>query len=183
MSRVDPIVICEHDPRWKTEFAEIAARLRDGLGDAARRIDHIGSTSIPGLAAKPVIDVQVSVVSLEPMDTYLPSMESLGYRWRKDNPETTKRYFRESPGGRRTHIHVRKAGSWHEQGALLFRDYLRLHPTDRDLYESTKRSLAVTFREDREAYTEAKATVVWEILRRADRWAGTIGWEPGPTDA
>jgi GrpB-like predicted nucleotidyltransferase (UPF0157 family) len=85
---------------------------------------------VPGLDAKPVIDIQISVASFEPLDDYRLPMEELGYVYRGDNPERTKRYFRESPGQRRTHIHVRRLGSWSEQFALLFRDYLRANPED-----------------------------------------------------
>jgi GrpB-like predicted nucleotidyltransferase (UPF0157 family) len=152
------------------------------LEDFALRIDHIGSTSVHGLAAKPIIDVQLSVPALEPMTPYLQPIQSLGYVWRHDNPERTKRYFREAPGTRRTHIHVRLAGSWHEQYALLFRDYIRLHRDDRIRYESVKRELVRQFRYERRRYTDAKAPIFWEIMQRADGWAADTGWEPGGTD-
>ena len=105
-----------------------AARLRAALGGAALRIDHIGSTAVPGLAAKPVLDVQISVAAFEPLAAFRAPLEGLGYVYRAANPERTKRYFREPPGGRRTHLHVRLRGHWSEQFALLFRDYLRAHP-------------------------------------------------------
>lgn len=117
------VLIDDYDPVWVGKFQGVGSSLRKALGDVAHRIDHIGSTVVVGLAAKPIIDVQVSVRSLEPMKAFLPQLEALGYAWRGDNPEKTKRYFRETPGRRRTHIHVRKQGSWHEQYALLFRDY------------------------------------------------------------
>lgn len=176
-----PIEIHDYSPGWPDEFQAIATQLRQALGDIALRIDHIGSTSIPGLAAKPIIDIQISVVSLEPVAPFRLPLESLGYVWRQDNPEKTKRYFREKPGGRRTHIHVRKAGSWHEQFALLFRDYLRLHPEDQKKYENVKRELAATYRYDRQQYTRSKDAIFWEIICRADKWAATTGWEPVPS--
>lgn len=173
------VAIHDYDPAWVDEFQRIGSSFRHALGDTAHRIDHIGSTSVVGLAAKPIIDVQVSVRSLEPMDAYLPQLEALGCRWRKDNPEKTKRYFREAAGGRRTHIHVRKRGSWHEQYALLFRDYLRLHVDDQRTYEGAKRQLAARYPHDRHAYTDAKSDVFWELIRRADSWAAETGWESG----
>lgn len=145
--------------------------------------DHIGSTSVAGLAAKPVLDVQISVRTLEPMKDYLRQLGALGYVWRKDNPERTKRYFREAPGTRRTHIHVRKLGSWHEQYALLFRDYLRVQPDEQRRYEQIKRQLALGYRLDRRAYTDAKGDIFWELIRRADVWAAETGWEPRASDA
>lgn len=177
------IKIYDYDPAWRDEFQCIGSSLRDTLGDIACRVDHIGSTSVVGLAAKPVIDVQISVCSLEPMDAYLPQLESLGYVWREDNPEKTKRYFREAPGQRRTHIHVRKWGSWHEQYALLFRDYLRLHADDQRIYERVKRQLAARYSHDRHAYTDAKSDIFWKLIRRADSWAAKMGWELGVSDS
>ena len=114
------LTVLEHDPEWSARFAELGGRLRSALGAVALRIDHIGSTAVPGLAAKPIIDVQVSVASLEPVDPYRSALEECGFVWRTDNPERTKRYFRERPGDRRTHVHVRRAGSFSEQFALLF---------------------------------------------------------------
>lgn len=178
-SRVE---IHEHTTAWAREFATIGNALRKALTNTAIRIDHIGSTSIPGLAAKPIIDIQVSVQALEPMDFRAP-IESLGYVWRHDNPEKTKRYFRERPGNRRTHVHVRRAGSWHEQYALLFRDYMRVHPDACEQYEQVKRRLAAEYLTDMPSYTESKAPIFWEIIQKADRWAASTGWEPGPSDA
>jgi GrpB-like predicted nucleotidyltransferase (UPF0157 family) len=183
MNPVEPIEIHEHLPAWADEFRHVGAKLRQALGTVALRIDHIGSTSIAGLAAKPILDLQVSVVALEPVNPFLVPMEALGYVWRRDNPDKTKRYFREAPGSRRTHIHVRKAGSWHEQFALLFRDYVRLHPAEQRKYEAVKRELATKYRLQRQKYTDAKDPIFWEIMFRADRWAATTGWEPGASDA
>jgi GrpB-like predicted nucleotidyltransferase (UPF0157 family) len=138
---------------------------------------------VPGLDAKPVIDVQISVAALEPMQPYRAPLEQLGYRYRADNPDLTKRYFREAEGSARTHLHVRAAGSFAEQIALVFRDYLRTHPSDADAYGVLKRSLATLHRHDREAYTDAKEPHVWEVLRSASRWSQEVGWRPGPSDA
>ena len=154
-----------------------------GVGDIALRIDHIGSTSVPGLAAKPIIDIQISVAALEPVEPYRLPLEGLGVVFRADNTELTKRYFREPPGSRRTHIHVRRAGSWAEQFALLFRDYIRTHEEDARLYAKLKRRLAGEYGENRRGYTEAKTPFIWEVMYRADRWSQEIGWQPGPSDA
>lgn len=174
--------IADYDPAWVDEFATIGAALRTALGEMALRIDHIGSTSIVGLGAKPIVDVQVSVGTLEPM-SYREPIESLGYVWRHDNPEKTKRYFRESPGSKRTHIHVRVNGSWHQQYALLFRDYVREHDDAMREYETVKRRLAAEYRTDRVGYTDAKAPIFWKIIALADRWAAATGWAPGASDA
>jgi GrpB-like predicted nucleotidyltransferase (UPF0157 family) len=176
------IEIVAYDPAWPGRFAELGRELRGGLGNIALRIDHIGSTSVPGLAAKPIIDLQVSVASFEPLEAFRKPLERLGYVYRADNPERTKRYFREPPGRQRTHVHVRRAGSFSEQWALLFRDYLRAHRAVAAEYEAVKRRLAIRFPDDRQAYTDAKGPFLWEIIRRADEWAQAQGWLPGPSD-
>jgi GrpB-like predicted nucleotidyltransferase (UPF0157 family) len=149
----------------------------------AIRIDHIGSTSVPGLAAKPVIDIQISVARLDPVQPFCGPLQGLGFVYHSDNPERTKRFFREPPGHPRTHIHIRRAGSFSEQFPLLFRDFLRANGQAAAEYETVKRSLAERYRLDRHAYTDAKGPIVWEIIRRADDWAQQTGWEPGPSDA
>jgi GrpB-like predicted nucleotidyltransferase (UPF0157 family) len=177
------VEIVPYSIEWPEMFRALGRSLRDALGDVAIRIDHIGSTAVPGLAAKPIIDVQISVLAFEPLDAYRRPLERLGFVFRADNPELTKRYFREPPAARRTHLHVRRSGSWAEQFALLFRDYLRAHADDAERYERLKRELADKYREHRHAYTEAKVPFIWEIMGRADRWSQEVGWEPGPSDA
>ena len=172
-----------YDPAWPERFVELGRALRGGLGEVALRIDHIGSTAVPGLAAKPIIDIQVSVAAFEPLEAFRVPLERLGYVYRADNSERTKRYFREPLGRRRTHVHVRRAGSFSEQWALLFRDYLRAHPAVAADYEAEKRTLAIRFRDDRHGYTEAKGPQLWVIIRQADEWAQAQGWQPGPSDA
>lgn len=179
----DRIEVVEYDERWPQLFAETSAPLRVVLSDIAVRIDHIGSTAVPRLAAKPVIDVQISVVSLEPLDAFRGPIESLGYVYSADNPELTKRFFREPAGTRRTHVHVRGAGSFAEQFALLFRDYLRVHDLVANEYAELKQRLARELADDREGYTEAKAPFTWDVMRRADTWAQEVGWKPGASDA
>jgi GrpB-like predicted nucleotidyltransferase (UPF0157 family) len=183
LSLAEPVIIVPYDPQWPDLFAQLGRSLRGALGNTAVRIDHVGSTSVPGLAAKPIIDVQISVADFEPIDAYRLPLERLGYLFREGNPDRTKRYFRETPGERRTHIHVRRSGSWPEQFALLFRDYLRVHPAVAERYAERKRLLSVEYREDRRAYTAAKAPIIWEVMTSADLWNQETGWRPGPSDA
>jgi GrpB-like predicted nucleotidyltransferase (UPF0157 family) len=178
----DKVIVVPYDPQWSELFSQIGRVLRKALAETAQRIDHIGSTAIPGLDAKPIIDIQISVAALEPLDTYRMPLEGLGYIYRADNPERTKRYFREAPSQRQTHIHVRRAGSWAEQFALLFRDYLRTHAEEAQRYATLKYRLAEKYGEDRLGYTEAKEPFIWEIMKKADRWSQDSGWEPGATD-
>ncbi|HVB62404.1 MAG TPA: GrpB family protein [Ktedonobacteraceae bacterium] len=181
----DPVWIVPYDESWPQQFQQLAQSMRAALGPVALRIDHIGSTSIPQLAAKPVIDIQISVADFEPLNAFRVPLESLGYVFRAENPELTKRYFREPPGERRAHIHVRRAGSFSQQLALLFRDYVRAHPDVAAEYAQLKIGLARRYNrpEDREAYTDAKDPFIWQILSQADKWAQQIGWVAGPSDA
>ncbi len=179
----DPILIEPYDSAWPIRFADLARALRSELGSQAQRIDHVGSTAVPGLAGKPVIDIQISVSALDPVEAYAPGLARLGFAWRADNPDLTKRYFREAPGRPRTHIHVRRTGSWPEQLNLLFRDFLRADAAPRLAYAVAKNELARRFRDDRDAYQAAKGSTIWAILQRADAWVQDTGWEPGPSDA
>lgn len=179
----DRVVIVPYDPAWPALFRRDAARLRQALGPTALRIDHIGSTAVPDLAAKPVIDIQISVLSFDPLNAYRRPLEALGFVFRADNPDRTKRYFREAPGNRRTHIHVRVHGSWSEQFALLVRDFLRAHPDVAERYAVVKRALARQHAADRHAYTDAKGPFIWQMIHAASDWSQRTGWAPGPSDA
>jgi GrpB-like predicted nucleotidyltransferase (UPF0157 family) len=138
---------------------------------------------IPGIDAKPVIDVQVSVAQLEPVEVYRANIESLEFVWRSANPDRMKRYFREQPGQRRTHILVFLAGSWSEQFMLLFRDYMRTHPDDAQAYGDLKNQLAQQFRDNRGAYIDGKTSFVWQTMANAHYWAQEVGWESEVSDA
>ncbi len=108
--------------------------------------------------------------TLDPAGAYRVPIEGLGLVFRPDSSERTKRHFREPAGTRRTHVHVRRAGSWAEQFALLFRDYLRVHPEERVRYAEFKRGLAGQLQGERLAYTDAEGPFIGEVMSRADRW-------------
>src|SRR4051812_28739072 len=108
-------LIVDYTPAWRSEFVELGTCLRRALGEAALRIDHIGSTSVVALAAKPIVDIQISVPCLEPVGRYRAAIESCGFAWQPDNPELSKRFFREVSPRKRTHLHVRRGGSFGEQ--------------------------------------------------------------------
>jgi GrpB-like predicted nucleotidyltransferase (UPF0157 family) len=179
----DPIIIVSYDLSWPVEFRHLASAIREAIGSTAIRIDHVGSTAVPGLDAKPIIDIQLSVARLEPDTPFRIPLESMGFVFHRENPDLTKRFFREPSGAKRSHIHVRRAGSFDEQLNLLFRDYLRANTAEAKEYATTKRSLALKFRYDREGYVHAKEPEIWSLLIRAHNWAQTSGWSPGPSDA
>lgn len=113
------------------------------------------------------------------------STQRLGYIFRADNSDRTKRYFREAPGHPRVYIHVRRAGGFGEQFALLFPDYVRTHSDVASQYARLKIELAQRYSqvEDRAAYAEAKSPFIWKVIAQADQWAQQMGWIPGHSNA
>ncbi len=157
------IEIVQYDPRWRDRFLLERERIASALGPTAVRIDHIGSTAVPGLAAKPIVDIDVSVVDVEDEATYLPALERAGYRLRVR--ERDHRMFR-TPA-RDVHVHLCGAGSDWERRQLRFRDRLRSSAEDRALYERVKRRLAARDWPTMNHYADAKSQVIEEILARA----------------
>jgi GrpB-like predicted nucleotidyltransferase (UPF0157 family) len=189
------IVITPYQDRWPREFHEAGTALRAVLGDLALRIDHIGSTSVPSLAAKDYIDVQVTVADLVKADTVAEALGAAGYRisvHTEDHrpPGDThpaehwrKRLCREPEGVRRTHIHIRAAGHANQRYALLFRDFLRVSPLAAGGYERAKLALSRLHPNDIEAYLDVKDPICDVIIAGAEVWAAATGWTPGPSDA
>lgn len=174
------IVIHDYDARWPGEFDLLAASLRAVLGDLALAVDHIGSTSVPDLAAKDVIDVQVTVAELS--DAVRDALVAAGFAHRGDitgdhvplpsapSADWAKLYFQQKSGARRAHIHVRVAGAPNQRYALLFRDYLRAHPASAHAYATLKRELASRFRDDADAYYDVKDPACDRIWEAAKEW-------------
>ncbi len=130
---------------------------------------------MPGLAAKPIIDIQVSVPDTEDEATYVPAVERAGARLRARDPG--HRYFRPpADRPREVHVHVCESGSEWERNHLLFRDYLRAHPAARDAYAELKRELSQSYPDDRLAYTDAKAAFILDALDAAETWSKGVGW-------
>jgi len=171
---LDPVVIVGYSPEWPEVFAAWQERVRAALGVVALRVDHIGSTAVPGLAAKPVVDVQVSVVDIADEPSYLPAVEALGLPLRVREPG--HRYFRAPRGRRVVQVHVCEAGSAWERDHLLFRDFLRAHREVAARYGDLKRELAARHRHDRLGYTEGKSAFIVAVLADAEPWAERTGW-------
>jgi len=172
------IVICEYDANWPVLFEEEARRLRAAFGSCALRIEHVGSTSVPGLAAKSVIDIQVSVASLAPHGRYADAMVSLGYRHVALGAfDLVYPFFHkpaEWPGTH--HLHLCEAGGEHESKHLAFRNYLHAHCQMAARYEALKRELARTHDastpQTMEASSLAKSEFVANVLRAAEARGG-----------
>lgn len=166
------IELVPYDPTWPTLFAEEARRLRQVSGALALRIDHVGSTSIPGLAAKPVIDVQVTVVSLQPLHAWTERLGPLGYRHHSSPDDVDYPFFHRPATWPHTHhVHLCVEGSVIGRATLALRDYLRDHPDLRDDYEREKRRLAVvhggTTAEQRESYALGKSPFLGPLIEQA----------------
>lgn len=166
------ITIVEYDPSWPARFRAEQVRIRKALGDRALRIDHVGSTAVPGLAAKPIVDIQVSVADVADEAGYLPQLEAAGYHLRVRQPD--HRMVRTEQLD--VHVHVCPAGGRWERDHLLFGDWLRATPADRIAYEKHKRELAAQQWFDMNQYAEAKGGLIDEILGRAREWAARTGW-------
>ncbi len=189
------IAIVDPDPAWPDEFQRLARPLREALGDAALRIDHIGSTSVARLPAKDVIDIQVTVAELD-AGAIADALRPIGYALRTDitgdhvppggDPaaaEWTKVYFRAPEGQRPTHLHVRQAGRANQRYPILFRDYLRERQDAAGAYAMVKYALARLHPDDEAAYYDIKDPVCDLIMQAAEAWAARSGWSQGPGDA
>ena len=171
----DPIEVAPYDPAWVSRFASWRDRVAKALGDLPARIEHVGSTSVPGLDAKPIVDVQVSVEDPEDEPGYVPQLESAGLQLRSRDSE--HRYFRPFPDRPRdVHVHVCRTGSSWEREHLLFRDYLRTRPDACAAYAAMKRDAAERWSDDGIAYTETKTELILDTLDAAERWAQSVGW-------
>jgi GrpB-like predicted nucleotidyltransferase (UPF0157 family) len=194
--------IIPYQPAWPAEFEAIAAGLRAALGPLALRIDHIGSTAVPGLAAKDVIDVQITVAALDEasVQALTAALLPLGYSRAEGiardhrppgatGPESdwAKLYFHAPAGhdpayaGSRTHIHVRALRRPNQRYPLLFRDYLRARPATAAAYAELKRRLAASLA-DPASYPDVKDPAVDLIYLAAEEWAAGVGWKAGEAD-
>jgi GrpB-like predicted nucleotidyltransferase (UPF0157 family) len=173
----DPIEISSYDPEWPRAFERWRARIAAGVGSAALHIEHVGSTSVPGLAAKPVVDIEVGVADLEAEDAYVPALESTGLEFRLREP--WRRFFRPPNGQLRdVHVHVCVPESAWSREHLLFRNYLRASPAARDAYAALKFELARRWHNDRPAYNAAKTAFILDTLDDAGRWAAAGAPQP-----
>ncbi len=163
-----PIVIADYDPRWPQKYEEERARIAEAMGEWLLDIQHVGSTSVPGLAAKPVIDIMPGVRSLDDDGHFIAPLEALGYEHVPafQDEIADRRYFRRGVP-RQFHVHVVVPGGDFWVRHIAFRDYLRAHPETAVEYEALKRKLAAQFGEDRLAYVHAKTDFITGIERLA----------------
>jgi GrpB-like predicted nucleotidyltransferase (UPF0157 family) len=183
------IIIKDYDPNWPNEFEILRAALQEIMGPAAMRIDHIGSTSVPGLGAKDVIDIQITAEALTL--EIKQRLVNMGYKCLEhissdhvplgedENPKLwMKFFFNEREGERRAHIHIRVDGNPNQRYPLLFRDYLRAHPNSARSIELIKREIAKRHADDIETYYDIKDPVYDLIWDAAQEWAKNTVWKP-----
>jgi len=173
----EPIEVVPYDDRWPAILARWQSRLLQAFEEHPPRVEHVGSTSVPGLAAKPIVDIQVSVPDLDDELAYVAKIESLGVRLR--SRDRYHRYFHPAAGmAREVHVHACPVGSVWERDHLLFVAYLRHDLGARDSYAAVKHDAAMKWRDDRFAYTEAKHALIRRLMVRAEAWAAHTGWSP-----
>jgi len=187
------ITILPYQPAWPIEFEALGAAVRQVLGGLALRINHIGSTAVPGLAAKDIIDIQVTVAQLDAPVEH--ALNRAGYRRMahidrdhtppglpESDEEWRKWFFEAASGQRPVNLHVRVAGRANQRYPLLFRDYLRTHNAVAQAYAQVKTALSRYHANDIYAYCDIKDPVCDVIMLSAEAWATQTGWEPGPSD-
>jgi len=161
-----PIELRDYDPRWPAAFRRHAKRIRAALGRRVARLEHVGSTSVPGLAAKPVIDIVLEVESSADEPAYLPDLEAVGYALTIREPDWFEHRLLSVPS-KDVNLHVFSAACDETDRMIRFRDRLRTNAADRDLYAATKRRLSAHDWTYMQQYADAKTAVVHEIMTRA----------------
>jgi GrpB-like predicted nucleotidyltransferase (UPF0157 family) len=160
-----PVHLAEYDPAWPQLFAREAARIKQLLGETAKRIEHVGSTSVPGLAAKPIIDIVTEVIDSSDETAYVVPLERHGYELRIREPDWYAHRVLKGPDTD-INLHVFTVGCSEVERMLKFRDHLRATPSDRELYETTKRELAKRHWAFVQNYADAKTEIVETIFAR-----------------
>jgi GrpB-like predicted nucleotidyltransferase (UPF0157 family) len=161
-----PIELRDYDPRWPGLYADHAARLGAALGERAVRVEHVGSTSVPGLTAKPIIDIALEVPDSADEPAYVGDLGAAGYVLRAREPEWFEHRLFHTPE-RDVNLHVFPAGCSETDRMVRFRDWLQRNDADRELYLQTKRELAARDWKYMQQYADAKTAVVHEIMARA----------------
>lgn len=165
---MEPVEVVDYDPSWPDQFAELAARVQAAFADGPLiAVEHIGSTSVVGLAAKPIIDLNVIVPARENISEAIIRLASLGYVHEGDKGISGREAFRWPSGTARHHLYVCARDNAEHRRQVAFRDYLRAHPDEAQRYEALKRDLTARFRDDRTAYSEGKTEFVEAVLAKA----------------
>ena len=169
-----PIIVEEYDPLWAEQFEALRSRIAPALGGLAAAIEHVGSTAVAGLAAKPIIDIDVVLRGREDLAAAIKKLDRLGYLHRGDLGIPGRESFRAPPDDVPHHLYLCLPQCREFDRHIAFRDYLRTHPDDVVAYARLKRQLAARHRSNRDAYTQAKGEFVNFVLQRANSDRGTF---------
>lgn len=165
------IEVVPHDPAWADAYQTEVHKLSAAFASDQAEFHHIGSTAIPGILAKPVIDIMVVVAKLERVEDWIPKMAVRGYEYRGEAGIPGRQFFRKDTNGVRSHhVHIFEAGHPNIAVQINFRDYLRAHPAEAQAYSRLKQELAARFRHSPEEYTEAKTDFITHINQLAEDW-------------
>jgi len=162
------VVLDPYDPAWREAYEREAERLDARIGDRVERFEHVGSTAVEGLPAKPMIDLLAVVPDVDAARDLFPVLEANGYEYRPKNDESERLHFSKGPPEERTHyLKVVESDTAFHRETVAFRDHLRENPDVADEYAALKRDLVERYPEDRDAYTDAKAGFIEDVLEDA----------------
>jgi GrpB-like predicted nucleotidyltransferase (UPF0157 family) len=170
-----PVAIADYDPRWPETFAAVHSQLAGVLGPLAQRIEHVGSTAVPGLPAKPIIDLDVVIATPADLPEVIRRLHTIGYHHQGDLGIPGREAFTSPADAPAHHLYVCPADSPELARHLAFRDCLRTHPEQAHAYAELKRSLAERFRTDRDAYSHGKTSFIEQTLAAAPRPRSQVG--------
>lgn len=164
-----PLVIVEYDPQWPLLYEEEKAMILSVIEDKILAIEHIGSTAVPGLGAKPIIDIMVGIRRISDAAECIKPLATVGYEYVPEYETETpdRRYFRKGPPEKHRHLHMTELGSEFWISHLLFRDYLRTYPQTAQEYYELKKKLAAKFKVDGDAFTDAKSEFIERVIEKA----------------
>jgi len=168
------VIVTDYNPQWPEKFEIEAAKIKQVFGEDLIAIYHIGSTSVPNLKAKPIIDIMPIVRDIEEVDKFNDEMIALGYEPMGEFGIPGRRYFRKGGDDRTHHVHIFQVGSQEAERHLAFRDYLRLHPDAAKKYGELKEKLANRYPDDIEAYMNGKDGFIKDLEKEAIKWYSNV---------
>lgn len=160
------VQIVPYDPAWERLFAAERRRIDAAIGQRVLAIEHVGSTAVPGLSAKPIIDIAIGLGSLDDVPACVAPLTELGYQYKGEHGLPERHYFTRGTPGRTHHLHMMVVGEYQWSTLVPFRDHLRRNPETLSQYQQLKEELAARFPHDRAAYTDGKAEFIQAILRQ-----------------
>lgn len=164
------VKLIAHNPKWRLSFEKEAKKLRKVFGQDCIDIQHVGSTAIRGILAKPIIDIALIVLSLKRAKRYTRKLKEIGYNLKENDKKTERLFFTKGPEKKRTHyLHIGQIGSGYAEDMILFRDYLCSHKDAAKRYSELKKRLADQYQDAREIYTEKKRKLIEEVIEKSKK--------------